>query len=34
MPRREILFKLNTALLRTLDRYRLFWQIENGEVPE
>ncbi|TVR93950.1 MAG: hypothetical protein EA428_01200 [Spirochaetaceae bacterium] len=25
---------MDSATQRTLDRYRLFWQIENGEVPE
>ncbi|MCA1754235.1 MAG: hypothetical protein LC641_05975 [Spirochaeta sp.] len=30
MPRLEVLFKLNSALLRTLGRYRLFWQIEKN----
>ncbi|MFN2312801.1 MAG: hypothetical protein ABR590_12240, partial [Spirochaetia bacterium] len=25
---------MDAATQRTLDRYRLFWQIENGEVPE
>ena len=25
---------MDSATQRTLDRYRLFWQIENGDVPE